>query len=228
MASNRSLLDRLSCRQVLNIMVILGFMLNYMLRVNLTIAIVSMVTTLPNNDSHAHSNESMDECGVRVVTMTASNVTPIDDGRAMKALIADVDVNRINEANSSAPSPAFPQRHSEERIQTKYPWNEYEVNLILGSFFWGYICTEIPGGRLAEIIGTRRVFGYSMLISSLITLLTPLSATFGYAMVAALRIVLGFMLGATWPAIQPMTARWIPPTERSKFVSNMMGKLITI
>lgn len=104
--------DRLSCRQVLNIMVILGFMLNYMLRVNLTIAIVSMVTTLPNNDSHAHSNESMDECGVRIVTMTASNVTPIDDGRAMKALIADVDVNRINEANSSAPSPAFPQRHS--------------------------------------------------------------------------------------------------------------------
>jgi hypothetical protein len=30
--------------------------------------------------------------------------------------------------------------------------------------------------------------------------------------------------GATWPAIHPMTARWIPPTERSKFMSNMMGK----
>lgn len=68
------------------------------------------------------------------------------------------------------------------------------MNLILGSFFWGYICTEIPGGRLAEVIGTRRVFGYSMLISSFITLLTPLSATFGYTVVAALRIVLGFML----------------------------------
>lgn len=33
----------LSCRQVLNLMVILGFMLNYALRVNLTIAIVAMV-----------------------------------------------------------------------------------------------------------------------------------------------------------------------------------------
>ncbi|XP_011875828.1 PREDICTED: putative inorganic phosphate cotransporter [Vollenhovia emeryi] len=29
--------------------------------------------------------------------------------------------------------------------------------------------------------------------------------------------------GATWPAIQPMTARWIPPMERSKFVSHMMA-----
>ncbi|KAL6439583.1 hypothetical protein ACFW04_003993 [Cataglyphis niger] len=62
-----------------------------------------------------------------------------------------------------------------------------------------------------------------MLVSSFITLLTPLAATFGYAVVAALRVILGFMLGATWPAIQPMTARWIPPTERSKFVSNMMA-----
>lgn len=47
--------DRLSCLQVLNIMVILGFMLNYMLRVNLTIAIVSMV--MPSN-KHSHSNNS--------------------------------------------------------------------------------------------------------------------------------------------------------------------------
>lgn len=66
--------------------------------------------------------------------------------------------------------------------------------MILGSFFWGYICTEFPGGRLAEIIGTKRVFGYSMLASSFITLLTPLAATLGYTAVVVLRVVLGFML----------------------------------
>lgn len=37
-----------SCRAVLYLMVILGFMLNYALRVNLTIAIVAMVEPLPN------------------------------------------------------------------------------------------------------------------------------------------------------------------------------------
>ena len=42
----------LTCRQVLNIMVIIGFMINYMLRVNLTIAMVAMV--YPSN--HSHSN----------------------------------------------------------------------------------------------------------------------------------------------------------------------------
>jgi len=97
--------DRLSCRQVLNIMVILGFMLNYMLRVNLTIAIVSMV--LPSNDSneHSHSNESalmLDEC---VATAATNDLTPIDDIRT------DVAANRVNKTNndSSMIAPAFPQ-----------------------------------------------------------------------------------------------------------------------
>lgn len=82
----------------------------------------------------------------------------------------------------------------DERPQTRYAWDEYEVNFILGAFFWGYICTELPGGRLAEVIGAKRVFGYSMLISSLVTLLTPISASFGYQFVAGLRVILGFML----------------------------------
>lgn len=65
---------------------------------------------------------------------------------------------------------------------------------MLGSFFWGYICTELPGGRLAETLGAKRVFGYSMLVSSAITLLTPVFATHGYIAVAVLRTILGFLL----------------------------------
>ncbi|KAE8740301.1 hypothetical protein FOCC_FOCC014201, partial [Frankliniella occidentalis] len=29
--------------------------------------------------------------------------------------------------------------------------------------------------------------------------------------------------GVTWPAMLPMAAQWIPPADRSKFMSNMMG-----
>jgi MFS transporter, ACS family, solute carrier family 17 (sodium-dependent inorganic phosphate cotransporter), other len=44
---------------------------------------------------------------------------------------------------------------------TTFSWTEGEKQLILGSFFWGYILTELPGGRLAELIGGHRVFGHS-------------------------------------------------------------------
>lgn len=44
---------------------------------------------------------------------------------------------------------------------TTYDWSESQKQLIIGSFFWGYIMTELPGGRLAELIGGHRVFGHS-------------------------------------------------------------------
>lgn len=70
----------------------------------------------------------------------------------------------------------------------------------------------------------RRVFGYSMLAASLLTLLTPAAAYISHVAVITLRVLLGFFLGATWPAILPLAARWIPPMDRSKFMSNMMGE----
>lgn len=77
----------------------------------------------------------------------------------------------------------------------KFNWDSVQQNLILGSFFWGYILTELPGGRLAELIGGHRVFGHSMLWASLITLFTPLAAYADFKAVVVLRALLGFMLG---------------------------------
>lgn len=77
----------------------------------------------------------------------------------------------------------------------RFNWNEQEKQLILGSFFWGYILTELPGGRLAELVGGHRVFGHSMLWASVLTLLTPFAANLGLTSMVILRAVLGFMLG---------------------------------
>ncbi|XP_072944504.1 sialin isoform X2 [Epargyreus clarus] len=160
----------LTCVQVLNIMVLLGFMLNYALRVNFTIAIVEMIYDAKDN----------------ATATTLAN-------------------------------------HPEHIEQTRYHWDTKQKNLLLGCFFWGYVLTELPGGRLAEVIGARRVFGYSTLLASVLTLLTPGAAAAGFGWVVALRVVLGFLLGATWPAILPMASKWIPPMDRSKFMSNMMA-----
>ena len=76
----------------------------------------------------------------------------------------------------------------------RFEWDEYEQNMILGCFFWGYVLTELPGGRLAEIIGGHRVFGYSMLSASVLTLLTPFAARLDFLAVVVLRVLLGLML----------------------------------
>uniref|UniRef100_A0A182VUX8 Major facilitator superfamily (MFS) profile domain-containing protein n=1 Tax=Anopheles minimus TaxID=112268 RepID=A0A182VUX8_9DIPT len=177
----------ITCRQVLNIMVIFGFMLNYALRVNFTIAIVAMTKTLVSVTTGGDDS-------------TGTNVTDT----TMADLSTTTESSVIDEAD-------------------KFEWDARQQNLMLGSFFWGYVLTELPGGRLAEIIGGRRVFGYSMLWASLLTLLTPLASNTHYIAVVVLRAVLGFFLGASWPAIHPLTAVWIPPMDRSKFIANMMA-----
>ncbi|XP_063365902.1 sialin [Cydia amplana] len=168
----------LTCVQVLNIMVLLGFMLNYALRVNLTIAIVEMI----------------------IPTTNTTNVT---------------DTVNVTDMFNVTEHP--------HREQTRYQWDTTQKNMLLGCFFWGYVLTELPGGRLAEIIGARRVFGYSTLLASILTLLSPAAAATGFGWIVALRVLLGFLLGATWPAILPMASKWIPPMDRSKFMSNMMA-----
>ena len=35
-------------------------------------------------------------------------------------------------------------------------WHESQQGIILGMFFYGYVLTQLPGGRLAEIIGKAR------------------------------------------------------------------------
>lgn len=118
-------------------------------------------------------------------------------------------------------------QNATEQLQMEHPgkylWDKYQQNFLLGCFYAGYVLTELPGGRLAEIIGARRVFGYSMLAASLVTLLTPVAAEWHFTAVLILRILLGFFLGATWPAMPPMANKWIPPNDRSKFISNMMA-----
>lgn len=157
-------------------MVILGFMFNYMLRVNISLAIIEMV--VPEEQLKNNGNVS------------AGN----DTGVVMY-----------------------------ESAEHKFYWDKFAQNDILGSFFWGYILTELPGGRLAEVIGARKVFGGGMMAASILTLLIPVACHLNVITIVILRGVLGFFLGATWPAIPPMAAKWIPPMERSKFIANMMA-----
>lgn len=88
--------------------------------------------------------------------------------------------------------------------------------LILSAFFWGYICTQLVGGWMADRFGGRRVLAAGVAIWSIATLLTPLCAAVSFAMLFAIRVVLGFGEGVNFPAIHSLTARWMLVAERAR------------
>merc|ERR1719422_3050606 len=70
-----------------------------------------------------------------------------------------------------------------------FTWGAKEQGWILGAFFFGYVVTQLPGGRLAEKYGGKRLYGGGILITSIFTLLTPLAATISLPLFVIVRAI---------------------------------------
>jgi MFS family permease len=90
---------------------------------------------------------------------------------------------------------------------------------VLSSYFYGAIVTQVPGGVLAAKFGGKWVIGLGSLVGAVITLLTPLAAYQSLGLLLTTRIVEGFVLGVSFPAMHVMWAKWAPPLEKSKLSS---------
>ena len=66
--------------------------------------------------------------------------------------------------------------------------------MVLGSFYYGYVALQIPGGWLAVKLGGTRLFGLAVLIASVLTTLTPLAARISVLLLIAVRVGEGLVL----------------------------------
>ncbi|XP_046628190.1 uncharacterized protein LOC124309017 [Neodiprion virginianus] len=97
-----------------------------------------------------------------------------------------------------------------------YDWDEYTQGIILSSFYWGYVFTQIPGGMLADKIGGKYVLGLSIFSTAIFTLLTPVVVeAFDSTGLIILRILIGLGEGVTIPAMAELIPRWSAPGEES-------------
>ena len=155
-----SVLRVLPVRYVVVAMASFGFIVNYMLRNNLSLAIVAMVNHTAVNSSDSSGQE---------------------DG--------------------------------------PFVWDEDGVGLILGSFYYGYICTQIVGGRAAELSRVKYINGVSLLLAGLLTFLTPSVSYWDYRALVVLRVVMGLVMGVGFPSGYALLRAWAPPNERSTILS---------
>ncbi|XP_004403917.1 PREDICTED: vesicular glutamate transporter 3 isoform X2 [Odobenus rosmarus divergens] len=105
-------------------------------------------------------------------------------------------------------------------IQTApFNWDPETVGLIHGSFFWGYIVTQIPGGFISNKFAANRVFGAAIFLTSTLNMFIPSAARVHYGCVMCVRILQGLVEGVTYPACHGMWSKWAPPLERSRLAT---------
>eukprot|EP00058_Branchiostoma_floridae_P006257 XP_002591745.1 hypothetical protein BRAFLDRAFT_83517 [Branchiostoma floridae] len=105
----------------------------------------------------------------------------------------------------------------------EFEWNEWYQGQVLSGYFYGYICTQIFGGWLETRLGGKIVCGTSQLLGGLFTLLTPVAARGGVYALLAIRILVGFVAGITYPTHHGMWGKWAPIYERSRLMSITMA-----
>eukprot|EP00118_Oscarella_pearsei_P006531 m.29645 g.29645 ORF g.29645 m.29645 type:complete len:491 (+) comp31204_c0_seq3:156-1628(+) len=107
------------------------------------------------------------------------------------------------------------------QMQGDFKWTPDMKGVVLSSFFYGYLLTNVPGSLLARKFGGKLVFGLGCLCTSVMTLFTPLAAYRSGWVLVGLRVVEGLGEGVTYPAMHVILSRWAPPLERSKLVTFM-------
>uniref|UniRef100_A0A4W4E2Z8 Major facilitator superfamily (MFS) profile domain-containing protein n=1 Tax=Electrophorus electricus TaxID=8005 RepID=A0A4W4E2Z8_ELEEL len=103
--------------------------------------------------------------------------------------------------------------------KAKFNWDPETVGMIHGSFFWGYIVTQIPGGYISSRLAANRVFGAAIVLTSTLNMFIPSAARVHYGCVIFVRILQGLVEGVTYPACHGIWSKWAPPLERSRLAT---------
>ncbi|XP_066953814.1 putative inorganic phosphate cotransporter [Macrobrachium rosenbergii] len=172
-----------------------GFVNLYMVRVNLSIAIVAMV----KRNATAGREVACDSA-----TVESDSIFQFNNSHALEL--------------TEIPGEATPVPDSQNE-EGELLWDDTTQGLVLGSFSYGYALTQVLGGRMAELYGARMVYGVCILAGGISAILSPVMARWHYGALIALRIIQGMFQGVSWPCMHACITRWIPPIERPRFVA---------
>jgi MFS transporter, ACS family, aldohexuronate transporter len=101
-------------------------------------------------------------------------------------------------------------------IQHNIPISDEQFSYLQTAFLLSYAALYIGGGRLLDLMGTRRGFTLIMLWWSIACALHGFAS--GFALLLCARFLLGMGEGGAFPAAVRVVAEWITPEHRSTAV----------
>lgn len=122
----------------------------------------------------------------------------------------------------------------------RYDWSQELQGIILSSFYWGYITTQIPGGILSQRFGGKHVLTIGLVSAAICTLATPIAVQYGkhkstsnciedilrticfviidlagVGALITLRVLMGVSQGIMYSSLTVLLAAWVPLSERT-------------
>ncbi|MGE5571036.1 MAG: MFS transporter [Rhodospirillales bacterium] len=104
-----------------------------------------------------------------------------------------------------------------QAIQKDFNLDDIQLGLVFSAFVLGYALFQVPGGRMADRFGPRRILLLAVIwwgIFTSLTAATPTSISFAVVLLISMRFLLGIGEAVVYPASNSLVARWIPSAER--------------
>lgn len=195
-----------SVRLSLAVLMFFGFSVVYALRVNFSVAMVAMVNTTASkpapNSSVVHTcpplpdevNTTFQQLdGVRKSLWNFSEQAYLLLQAVSRFLYLFLSLREPPPPSTvhRPPSTVLPQ-------VPQYPWDLETQGWLLGAFFFGYLCTQIPGGYLSGHYGGSLFLGLGVLSTAVLTMLTAPAAQLGSYWLFALRVLEGIGEVSEW------------------------------
>lgn len=130
---------------------------------------------------------------------------------------------RQEATNDVCPLPIDVHNTTQPTKVGEFDWDEKTQGIIQGCIYYGFALVSIPGGRLAEVFGGKRMFGLMLASGCLLVLVSPAAAYSSTWLFIAVRVMQGVVIGGMFPAVNIVVVNWFPPAERSKFISIIMA-----
>lgn len=103
-------------------------------------------------------------------------------------------------------------------IQQTLGLSSITLGYLFSAFAWTYVLAQIPGGRLLDRYGSKRVYAVSFGLWSALTFtmgfVMGLPAAMGITALFVLRILIGIAEAPAFPANSRVVATWFPASER--------------
>jgi ACS family hexuronate transporter-like MFS transporter len=97
-------------------------------------------------------------------------------------------------------------------LKAEYRWSNSDFALVVIAFRSAYAVVQLIGGRLVDVLGTRRGLGLAVAWYSVMAMLTSLAG--GLRGFCAARFLLGAGEAANWPGATKAVSEWFPARER--------------
>jgi MFS transporter, ACS family, glucarate transporter len=102
-------------------------------------------------------------------------------------------------------------------IQKEYGLDNIQLGWIFSAFVAGYALFQVPGGRLADRFGPRRILALGTVwwaVFTSLTVIVPSTAVYALGLLLAVRFSLGLGEAVVYPSSNRLVASWMPSQER--------------